>query len=67
MVRASPSSRPRRYATALSIPATCMASYLCFGTPLGAANVLGTGVMLVSLTYFYVGAALFDEPGDQKS
>jgi len=57
----------KTYATALSIPATCMASYLCFGTPLGAANVLGTGVMLVSLTYFYVGAALFDEPGDQKS
>jgi hypothetical protein len=27
---------------------------------LGAANVLGSGVMVISLIYYYAGAALFD-------
>ena len=50
----------KTYATALSIPATSLASYVCFGSPLGAANVLGSGVMVISLIYYYAGAALFE-------
>lgn len=50
----------KTYATALSIPMTSLTSYVCFGTALGAANVLGSGVMVISLVYYYVGGALFD-------
>ena len=57
----------KTYATALSIPATTLVSHLCFGTDLGAPNVLGTAVMVASLAYFYVGNGLFEEAGDQKT
>ena len=50
----------KTYATALSIPATSLASYICFGSPIGAANVLGSGVMVISLVYYYAGAQLFE-------
>ena len=52
----------KTYATALSIPATHVASHVAFGTPLGAPNVLGTGVMVISLAYYYAGPDLFAPP-----
>lgn len=52
----------KTYATALCIPATHVASYLAFGTPIGAPAFLGTPVMLVSMAYYYGGPALFADP-----
>ena len=56
----------KTYASALTIPATAAASYACFGTPVGAASALGSGVMLASLAFFYGGADLFAPPDAGK-
>jgi len=57
----------KTYATALSIPTTALASAACFGTALGAPIAFGSCVMVISLAYFYAGAALFAEEHPQKS
>ncbi|KAH8044921.1 pyrimidine nucleotide-sugar transmembrane transporter [Aureococcus anophagefferens] len=56
----------KTYASALTIPATAAASYARFGTPVGAASALGSGVMLASLAFFYGGADLFAPPDAGK-
>ena len=52
----------KTYATALTIPATAAASLAFFHDPLGSGMVLGTGVMVISLAYFYAGETLFLAP-----
>ncbi|KAJ8606921.1 hypothetical protein CTAYLR_008630 [Chrysophaeum taylorii] len=49
----------KTYATALTIPCTAIVARLFLSTPISIPNILGSGVMLISLSYFYKGDQLF--------
>lgn len=51
----------KTYSTSLAIPCTSLAAYFFLQQPITPPNVLGSGVMLISLAYFYFGDQLFPQ------
>ena len=49
----------KTYATALSAPFAALAARMLIGTPIGFEHILGLGVMLISLVFYYGGEELF--------
>ena len=49
----------KTYATALSAPFAALAARMLIGTPIGFEHILGLGVMLFSLIFYYGGEELF--------
>uniref|UniRef100_A0A7S3K3L6 EamA domain-containing protein n=1 Tax=Aureoumbra lagunensis TaxID=44058 RepID=A0A7S3K3L6_9STRA len=49
----------KTYSSCLAIPCTSIASFLFLSTPIGAPNIFGSGIMLISLAYYYFGESLF--------
>jgi len=59
----------KTYSTSLAIPCTSIAAYVFLDQRVTAPNVLGSGVMLISLAYFYFGTDFFppDAPSSVSS
>ena len=49
----------KTYSTSLAIPCTSLAAYLFLNQPITGPNLCGSGVMLISLAYFYFGDQMF--------
>lgn len=49
----------KTYASALAIPCTSIAAYVCLGNPITVPTLLGSCVMVISLVYFYRGDHIF--------
>ena len=52
----------KTYATALSAPFAALTARIIIGTPLGFEHIMGLGVMLLSLVFYYGGEELFSPP-----
>ena len=57
----------KTYATALSAPFAALTARVVIGTPLGFEHIMGLGVMLLSLVFYYGGEELFAAPKPKSS